>query len=72
VAELLQARWDAAAPLTVIKLELGCGNFKVVEMSSLQEKDYEGDDRIGQMLLLVGSQVIHIVKPGQQWCSCGV
>ena len=41
-------------------------------MSSLQEQDYEGDDRIGLMPLSVGSQAIHIVKPGQQWCSCGM
>ena len=65
VAEHLQARWDAVASLTVMELELGCGDFKVVEMSSLQEQDYEGDDRIGQMPLSVGSQVIHIVKPAQ-------
>ena len=70
----LQARWDADASLSVMELELGCGDFKVVdEMSSLQEQDYKGDDRIGQtMPLSVRSQVIHIVKPAQQWCSCGV
>ena len=72
VAERLQARWDAAVSLSVMELELGCGDFKVVEMSFLQEQDYEGGDRIGQMPLSVGSQVIHIVKLAQQWCSCGV
>ena len=72
VAEHLQKRWDAAASLTVMELEHGCGDFKVVEMSSLQEEDYEGDDRIGQTPLSVGSQVIHTVKPRQQWCSCGM
>jgi hypothetical protein len=63
-AEHLQAQWDAAAALTVMELEVGCGNFKVVEVSSLQEQYYECDDRIGQMLLLVGSQQVihHIVK----------
>jgi hypothetical protein len=42
----------------------GCGDFEeqVVEMSSLQEKDYEGDDKIGIIPLSAGSQVIHIVK----------
>ena len=73
VAERLQARWNAAASLSVMELELGCGDFKVVEMSSLQEQDYKGDDRIGQIPLSVGSQVIHIVvKPAQQRYSCGV
>ena len=72
VADRLQKRSDAAASLSVMELELGCGNFKLVEMSSLQEEDYEGDDKIGQTPLSVGSQDIHIVKPAQQWCSCGV
>jgi hypothetical protein len=72
VADHLQAQWDAAASLTVMELELGCGSFKVVEMLSLREQDYEGDDRIGLMPLPFGSQIIHILKPGQQWCSCGV
>ena len=72
VAERLQARWGAAASLSVMELELGCGDIKVVKMSSLQEQDYKGDHRIGQVPLSVGSQVIHILKPAQQWCSCGV
>ena len=64
--------YKTAASLTVMELELGYGDFKVVEMLSLQEQDYEGDDRIGQIPLLVGTQVIHIVKPNRQWCSSGV
>ena len=64
VAERLQARWEAAASLTVMELQAGCGDFKVVEISSLQEQDYEGDDRIGVIPLSPGSQVINIVKPG--------
>ena len=73
VQENLQLRWDAAAALlSVIELQAGCGDFKVVEMSGLQEEEFEGNDKIGMVPLSVGSQRIHIVKPGQQWCSCGV
>ena len=45
-----------------MEFELECGDFKVMEMLSLQEQDYEGNDRIGLMPLSVGSQVIHIVN----------
>ena len=55
-----------------MELELECGDVKVVGMSSRQEEDYKGNDRKDQTPLSVGSQVIHIVKPAQQWCSCGV
>jgi hypothetical protein len=56
-----------------MEVEVECCDFKVVEVSYLLEQDYEGgDDRICQMPLSVGSQAIHIVKPAQQWCSCGV
>jgi SWIM zinc finger len=72
VAERLQARWEAAASLTVMELQAGCGDFKVVEISSVQEQDYEGDDRIGVIPLSPGSQAINIVKPGRQWCTCGL
>ena len=43
-----------------------------METCGLQEEEFEGDDRIGMVPPSVGSQRIHIVKPGQQWCSCGV
>jgi hypothetical protein len=43
-----------------------------VEISSVQEQDYEGDDRIGVIPLSPGSQVINIVKPEQQWCTCSL
>jgi hypothetical protein len=67
VHEKLQLRWDAAAALS------GCGDFNVVEMCGLQEEEFEGrDDKIGMVPPSVGSQRIHIVKPGQQWCSCCV
>ena len=64
---------EAAAALTVIELQAGCGDFKVVETCGVQEEEFaEGADRIGMVPPSVGSQRIHIVKPGQQWCSCGV
>ena len=72
VEEKLQLRWDAASALTVIELQAGCGDFKVVETCGLQEEEFEGDNRIGMVPPSVGSQRIHIVKPEQQWCSCGV
>jgi hypothetical protein len=74
VTERLQARWDAVVSLSVIELEVGCRDFKVVEVvSSLQEQDFDGDDRIGQMPLSVGTQVVHIVKPNsRQWDSNNV
>ena len=72
VEEKLQLRWDAAAALTATELQAGCGDFKVVETCGLQEEEFEGDDRIGMVPPSDGSQRIHIVKPGQQWCSCGV
>ena len=47
VAQHLQARWDAAESLSVMEMELECGDFKVVEMSSLQEQDYKGHQKEG-------------------------
>ena len=41
VHEHLQLRWDAAAALSVIELQAGYGDFKVVEMSGLQEEEFE-------------------------------
>ena len=72
VEEKLQLRWDAAAALSVIELQAGCGDFKEVETCGLQEEEFAGDDRIGMVPPSVGSQRIHIVKLWQQWCSCGV
>jgi hypothetical protein len=72
VEEKLQIRWDAALALTIIELQAGCGDFKVVKTCGLQEEEFEGDNRIGMVPQSIGSQCIHIVKPGQQWCSCGV
>jgi hypothetical protein len=72
VEEKLQIRCDAAAALTVVELQAGCGNFKVAETCGLQEEEFEGGDRIGMVPPSVGSQSIYIVKPDRQWCSCGV
>ena len=68
VAQMLKKRWDAAASMTVLELEAGCGDFKVVEPSSLAE---DSED----VLLVTGNggqDRINIVKPDLQWCSCGV
>ena len=35
VAQILKLIWDAAASMTVVELEKGCGDFKVVEPTSL-------------------------------------
>jgi len=35
VAQILKHRWDAAASMTVNELEVGCGDFKVVEPASI-------------------------------------
>jgi hypothetical protein len=35
VAQILKRRWDAAASMTVNELEVGCGDFKVVEPTSI-------------------------------------
>ena len=32
-----EKRWDAAASLSVDELELGCGDFKVVEQTSVAD-----------------------------------
>jgi hypothetical protein len=37
VAQMLKKRWDAAASMIVLELEAGCGDFKVVEPSSVVE-----------------------------------
>jgi hypothetical protein len=60
VHKKLQLRWDAAAALSVIELQAGCGDFKVVEMCGLQEEEFEGDDKIGMVPPSVGSQRIHV------------
>jgi hypothetical protein len=38
VAQILKRRWDAAASMTVNELEVGCGDFKVVEPTSIVEE----------------------------------
>ena len=60
---------SSAAALSVIELQAGCGDFKVVEMSGLQEEEFEGNNKIGMVPPPVGSQRIHIVKPGQHHCQ---
>jgi hypothetical protein len=70
VAQLLKIRWDAAASMSVIELEHGCGDFKVVESYTLQ--DYEKDEHLPRMPMNAGQQSIHIVKPELGFCSCGL
>ena len=57
--------------MSVIELESGSGDFKVVEPYILQEQ-YEKDEQLPSMPLTAGQQSIHIVKPELEWCSCGV
>lgn len=71
VAQILKVRWDAAASMSVIELESGSGDFKVVEPYSLQEQQ-DKDERLPIMPATAGQQSIHIVKPELEWCSCGV
>ena len=54
--------------MTVLELEAGCGDYKVVKPSSVVE---DSDD----VLLVTGNggqECINIVKPDLQWCNCGV
>ena len=75
VAQILKARWDAAASMTVMEIELGCGDFKVTtpEYGST-DRGHEQQDNIG-LSVAHGSPMqqhsTHIVKPAAQWCSCG-
>ena len=44
VAQILKRRWDAAASMTVDELEVGCGDFKVVDTISIVDEN--GDDNV--------------------------
>jgi hypothetical protein len=71
VAQILKRRWDAAASMTVDKLEVGCGDFKVVEPTSIVDEN--GDDNVQRMARCYGDQNrVLAVKPFLEWCSCGV
>ena len=73
VAQILKARWDAAASMAVMEIELGCGEFKVTSSEYGSTAD-EGEHDI-VLSVAHGSPMhqrsIHIVRPGVQWCSCG-
>jgi hypothetical protein len=72
VAQVLKRQWDGAASMSVIELERGNGDFKVVESFSGHEADRDDDDILANMPLRPGGeQSIHIVKPDLQWCTCG-
>jgi hypothetical protein len=71
VAQILKKRWDAAASLSVDELELGCGDFKVVEQTSVAD-DLFDDNSMSTTPRWGQRSSIHIVKPDMQWCSCGV
>ena len=78
VAQILKARWDAAASMAVMEIELGCGDFKVTApeygSSSTDEQGNDQDDDIGLSVALgspMQQQSTHIVKPDALWCSCG-
>ncbi len=54
--------------MTVLELEAGCGDFKVVEPSLVVEDSND-------VLLVTGNggqERINIVEPDLQWFSCGV
>jgi hypothetical protein len=72
VAQIHKGRWDAAASMAVMEIELGCGEFKVTS----PEYGYTDEGEHDIVLSVAhGSplqqQSIHIVKPDVQWCSCG-
>ena len=72
VAQILKSRWDSAASMSVEELELGCGQFKVVELSSVVN-DLVFHAPLPTTTTRRGQQSsIHVVKPDLQWCSCGV
>ena len=71
VAQILKRRWDAAASITVVELVHGCGDFKVVEPSTVQDSDK--DPHLPSMPYNAGQpNTVYIVKPELQWCSCGI
>jgi MULE transposase domain/SWIM zinc finger len=70
VAQILKRRWDSAASMTVNELEVGCGDFKVVEPTSIVEED--GDENVERLSRYGDQNRIVIVKPDSEWCSCGV
>ena len=39
VSQILKHKWDAAAFMTVIEFEVGCGNFQLVELASIMGED---------------------------------
>ena len=70
VTQIMKVRWDAAASMTVMQLESGCGDYKVVEASSLAEDDLA--ENTVQAAGYLDQNRINIVKPYLQSCSCGV
>ncbi len=75
VAQILKIRWDAAAGMSVMEIELGCGEFKVTSPECGGIDEVAGEHDINE-LMATGSPLqlnsIHLVKLGAQWCSCGV
>ena len=61
---------DAEASLSVDEIELGCGDYKVVERASVADDLFENSQETSPQRGRQSS--IHIVKPDMQWCSCGV
>jgi hypothetical protein len=73
VAQILKARWDAAASMAVMEIKLECGEFKVTSAEYGATAD-EGEHDIVLLVALrspMHQQSTHIVKPAVQWCSCG-
>jgi hypothetical protein len=71
VAQILKRRWDAAASITVVELVSACGDFKVVEPSTIQDSD--NDPHLPNMPLNAGQpNTIYIVKPELHCCTCSI
>ena len=71
VAQILKWRWDAAASTVIVELVRGCGHFKVVEPSTVQDSNC--NLHLPNMPLNTGQpNTIIIDKPELQWCTCGI
>ena len=79
VAALLKARWDKTVSMSVMELELGCGDFKVTsrdvggdgedQENSTRDSEVHYARKLGTPL--IQEQRVQIVKPALKWCSSG-
>jgi Ulp1 protease family, C-terminal catalytic domain/SWIM zinc finger/Transposase, Mutator family len=71
VAALLKARWDKTASMSVMELELGCGDFKVTSRHVGGDNEDQENSTRNVGTPPIQTQSVHIVKPALKWCSCG-